>query len=163
MNYIGLNKYDTANGPGIRVSLFVSGCTLFCKGCFNKESWKFNAGLPFTETVKQDIIKELKNPWISGFSLLGGDPLEPKLHSEVLDLVKSIKSEVPNKEIWLWTGRLYENEKDNEILNYVDVLIDGPFIQELSNKNLKYRGSENQRVIDVQKSLAESKVVLFEN
>lgn len=153
MNYIGLNKYDTANGPGIRVSLFVSGCTLYCKGCFNKESWKFNAGLPFTETVKQDIIKELKNPWISGFSLLGGDPLEPKLHSEVLDIVKSIKSEVPNKDIWLWTGRLYENEKDNEILNYVDVLIDGPFIQELSNKNLKYRGSENQRVINISKSI----------
>ena len=147
MNYIGLNKYDTANGPGIRVSLFVSGCTLCCKGCFNKESWKFNAGLPFTETVKQDIMKELKNPWISGFSLLGGDPLEPKLHSEVLDLVKSIKSEVPNKEIWLWTGRLYENEKDNEILNYVDVLIDGPFIQELKDSNLKYRGSSNQKII----------------
>ena len=147
MNYIGLNKYDTANGPGIRVSLFVSGCTLCCKGCFNKESWKFNAGLPFTETVKQDIIKELKNPWISGFSLLGGDPLEPKLHSEVHDLVKSIKSEVPDKDIWLWTGRLYEDEKDNEILNYVDVLIDGPFIQELKDSNLKYRGSSNQKII----------------
>lgn len=147
MNYIGLNKYDTANGPGIRVSLFVSGCTLCCKGCFNKESWKFNAGLPFTETVKQDIIKELKNPWISGFSLLGGDPLEPKLHSEVLDLVKSIKSEVPEKDIWLWTGRLYEDEKDNEILNYVDVLIDGPFIQELKDSNLRYRGSSNQKII----------------
>lgn len=147
MNYIGLNKYDTANGEGIRVSLFVSGCTLCCKGCFNKESWKFNAGLPFTETVKQDIIKELKNPWISGFSLLGGDPLEPKLHSEVLDLVKSIKSEIHNKDIWLWTGRLYENEKDNEILNYVDVLIDGPFIQELKDSNLKYRGSSNQKII----------------
>lgn len=149
MNYIGLNKYDTANGEGIRVSLFVSGCTLYCKGCFNKESWNFKAGLPFTETVKQDTIKELKNPWISGFSLLGGDPLEPKLHSEVLELVKSIKSEIPNKDIWLWTGRLYENEKDNEILNYVDVLIDGPYIQELSNKNLKYRGSENQRVLNI--------------
>ena len=147
MNYIGLNKYDTANGPGIRVSLFVCGCTLCCKGCFNKESWKFNAGLPFTETVKQDIIKELKNPWIAGFSLLGGDPLEPRLHSEVLDLVKSIKSEVPEKDIWLWTGRLYENEKDNEILNYVDVLIDGPFIQELKDSNLKYRGSSNQKII----------------
>ena len=147
MKYIGLNKYDTANGPGIRVSLFVSGCTLCCKGCFNKESWKFNAGLPFTETVKQDIIKELKNPWIAGFSLLGGDPLEPKLHSEVLDLVQSIKQEVPEKDIWLWTGRLYENEKDNEILNYVDVLIDGPFIQELKDSNLKYRGSSNQKII----------------
>ena len=153
MNYIGLNKYDTANGPGIRVSLFVSGCTLCCKGCFNKESWKFNAGLPFTETVKQDIIKELKNPWISGFSLLGGDPLEPKLHSEVLDLVKSIKSEVPDKDIWLWTGRLHENEKDNEILQYVDVLIDGPFIQEFSDKTLKYKGSKNQRVINISKNI----------
>lgn len=153
MNYIGLNKYDTANGPGIRVSLFVSGCTLCCKGCFNKESWKFNAGLPFTETVKQDIIKELKNPWISGFSLLGGDPLEPKLHSEVLDLVKSIKSEVPDKDIWLWTGRLYEDEKDNEILQYVDILIDGPFIQEFSDKTLKYKGSKNQRVINISKSV----------
>ena len=149
MNYIGLNKYDTANGEGIRVSLFVSGCTLYCKGCFNKESWKFDAGKPFTEIVKQDIIKELKNPWIAGFSLLGGDPLEPKLHTYVLDLVQSIKQEVPEKDIWLWTGRLYENEKDNEILKYVDVLIDGPFIQELSNKNLKYRGSENQRVLNI--------------
>ena len=153
MNYIGLNKYDTANGPGIRVSLFVSGCTLCCKGCFNKESWKLNAGLLFTETVKQDIIKELKNPWISGFSLLGGDPLEPKLHDDVLDLVKTIKQEVPNKDIWLWTGRLYENEKDNEILQYADILIDGPFIQEFSDKTLKYKGSKNQRVINISKSI----------
>ena len=156
MNYIGLNKYDTANGPGIRVSLFVSGCTLCCKGCFNKESWKFNAGLPFTETVKQDIIKELKNPWIAGFSLLGGDPLEPKLYDDVLDLVRTIKQEVPDKDIWLWSGRLYENEKDNEILNYVDVLIDGPFIQEFSDKTLKYKGSKNKRVINISKSVTSS-------
>src|SRR5574344_2131159 len=153
MNYIGFNKYDTANGPGIRVSLFVSGCTLCCKGCFNKESWKFNAGLPFTDSIKTDIINELKKSWISGFSLLGGDPLEPKLHSEVLDLVKSIKSEIPNKDIWLWTGRLYENEKDNEILEYVNVLIDGPYIQEFSDKTLKYKGSKNQRVINISKSI----------
>ena len=146
MNYIGLNKYDTANGEGIRVSLFVSGCTLYCKGCFNKESWNFKAGKEFTKYVKEEIINELKNPWISGFSLLGGDPLEPKLHDEVLDLVKSIKMEIPNKDIWLWTGRLYEDEKDNEILEYIDVLIDGPFIQELADKNLQYRGSSNQRI-----------------
>lgn len=151
MNYIGLNKYDTANGPGIRISLFVSGCTLCCKGCFNKESWKFNAGFPFTEQIKNDIIKELKNPWISGFSLLGGDPLEPKLHDDVLDLVKIIKQEVPNKDIWLWTGRLYENEKDNEILQYVDILVDGPYVQELHYANLLYRGSSNQRIINVHK------------
>ena len=153
MNYIGLNKYDTANGPGIRVSLFVSGCTLCCKGCFNKESWKFNAGLPFTDSIKNDIINELKNPWISGFSLLGGDPLEPNLHTDVLDLVKTIKQEVPNKDIWLWTGRLYEDEKDNEILKYVDVLIDGPYIQELHYANLLYRGSSNQRIINITKEL----------
>lgn len=149
MNYIGLNKYDTANGPGIRVSLFVSGCTLCCKGCFNKESWKFNAGLPFTDSIKNDIINELKKSWISGFSLLGGDPLEPKLHSEVLDLVKSIKSEIPNKDIWLWTGRIYENIINNDILKYIDVLIDGPFIQELKDPKLKYRGSKNQRIINI--------------
>lgn len=147
MNYIGLNKYDTANGTGIRVSLFVSGCTLCCKGCFNKESWKFNAGLPFTETVKNEIIEELKKPWISGFSLLGGDPLEPKLYDDVLNLVMSIKREMPNKDIWLWTGRLYEDEKNNEIFKYIDVLIDGPFIQELKDSNLKYRGSSNQRIL----------------
>lgn len=149
MNYIGLNKYDTANGSGIRVSLFVSGCTLCCKGCFNKESWKFNAGLPFTDSIKNDIINELKKSWINGFSLLGGDPLEPKLHSEVLDLVKSIKSEIPNKDIWLWTGRIYENIINNDILKYIDVLIDGPFIQEFSDKTLKYKGSKNQRIINI--------------
>ena len=153
MNYIGFNKYDTANGPGIRVSLFVSGCTLCCKGCFNKESWKFNAGLPFTDSIKNDIINELKKSWISGFSLLGGDPLEPKLHDDVLDLVKTIKQEVPNKDIWLWTGRLYENETDNEILRCVDILVDGPFIQEFSDKTLKYKGSKNQRVINISKSI----------
>ena len=150
MNYIGLNKYDTANGPGIRVSLFVSGCTLCCKGCFNKESWKFNAGLPFTDSIKNDIINELKKSWINGFSLLGGDPLEPKLHDDVLDLVKTIKQEVPNKDIWLWTGRLYEKEKEkeNEILKYVDVLIDGPYNHEL-NGDFQYRGSSNQRIINL--------------
>ena len=147
MNYIGLNKYDTANGTGIRVSLFVSGCTLCCKGCFNKESWKFNAGSPFTENVKNEIIEELKKLWISGFSLLGGDPLEPKLYDDVLDLVMSIKREIPNKDIWLWTGRIYENIINNDILKYIDVLIDGPFIQELKDSKLKYRGSTNQRII----------------
>lgn len=147
MNYIGLNKYDTANGTGIRVSLFVSGCTLCCKGCFNKESWKFDSGLPFTETVKNEIIEELKKPWISGFSLLGGDPLEPKLYDDVLNLVQYIKQEIPEKDIWLWTGRVYENIINNEILKYIDVLIDGPFIQELKDSKLKYRGSTNQRII----------------
>jgi len=146
MNYIGLNKYDTANGPGIRVSLFVSGCTLHCKGCFNQESWDFNGGKEFTSETLNDIIKTLKEPHISGFSILGGDPLEPEHFNDVYNIVKTVKKEVPDKTIWLWTGRLYEKVKENRILDYVDVLIDGPFKIDLKG-NLKYRGSSNQRII----------------
>jgi anaerobic ribonucleoside-triphosphate reductase activating protein len=146
MNYIGLNKYDTANGPGIRVSLFVSGCTLHCKGCFNQESWDFNGGKEFTSETLNDIIKTLKEPHISGFSILGGDPLEPEHFNDVYNIVKTVKTEVPDKTIWLWTGRLYEKVKENRILDYVDVLIDGPFKIDLKG-NLKYRGSSNQRII----------------
>lgn len=146
MNYIGLNKYDTANGPGIRVSLFVSGCTLHCKGCFNQESWDFNGGKEFTSDTLNDIIKTLKEPHISGFSILGGDPLEPEHFNDVYNIVKTVKTEVPDKTIWLWTGRLYEKVKENRILDYVDVLIDGPFKIDLKG-NLKYRGSSNQRII----------------
>lgn len=146
MNYIGLNKYDTANGPGIRVSLFVSGCTLHCKGCFNQESWDFNGGKEFTSETLNGIIKTLKEPHISGFSILGGDPLEPEHFNDVYNIVKTVKKEVPDKTIWLWTGRLYEKVKENRILDYVDVLIDGPFKIDLKG-NLKYRGSSNQRII----------------
>lgn len=146
MNYIGLNKYDTANGPGIRVSLFVSGCTLHCKGCFNQESWDFNGGKEFTSETLNGIIKTLKEPHISGFSILGGDPLEPEHFDDVYNIVKTVKKEVPDKTIWLWTGRLYEKVKENRILDYVDVLIDGPFKIDLKG-NLKYRGSSNQRII----------------
>jgi anaerobic ribonucleoside-triphosphate reductase activating protein len=129
-----------------QISLFVSGCTLHCKGCFNQESWDFNGGKEFTSETLNDIIKTLKEPHISGFSILGGDPLEPEHFNDVYNIVKTVKKEVPDKTIWLWTGRLYEKVKENRILDYVDVLIDGPFKIDLKG-NLKYRGSSNQRII----------------
>lgn len=148
MNYLGLNKYDTANGPGIRVSLFVSGCTIHCQGCFNKESWDFNAGKPFTDKIQEDIIKLLQEPYINGLSILGGDPLEPKNQDTVLSLVKAVKDST-SKSIWLWTGRIYKQVKDNPILKYIDVLIDGPYIHSL--KPVQYAGSANQNIIFLRK------------
>ena len=145
MNYIGFNKYDTANGPGIRVSLFVSGCTLHCKGCFNKESWDFDSGLVLTDEVKDQIISELKQPWIDGFSLLGGDPFEPRFTETLCALLERIKRET-GKSIWAWTGRKYEKIKDSPLLSYVDTLVDGPFIEHLKCDG-QYYGSSNQRVI----------------
>ena len=155
MNYVGLSKYDTANGPGIRVSLFVSGCTLQCKGCFNPESWDFNAGKPFTEDVMQEIIESLKDPYISGFSILGGDPLEKKNKEEVLKILQRIKSELPNKSIWLWTGRKYEHELQDDlskkIFKLCDCIVDGPFVEKLkvNPADHNYFGSTNQRIIQI--------------
>ena len=148
MNYLGLNKYDTANGPGIRVSLFVSGCTIHCHDCFNKESWDFNAGKPFTDKIQEDIIKTLQEPYINGLSILGGDPLEPKNQDTVLSLVKAVRTSSP-KSIWLWTGRIHWQVKDNPILKYIDVLIDGPYIHSL--KPVQYAGSANQNIIFLRK------------
>lgn len=148
MNYLGLNKYDTANGPGIRVSLFVSGCTIHCHDCFNKESWDFNAGKPFTDKIQEDIIKTLQEPYINGLSILGGDPLEPKNQDTVLSLVKTVRASSP-KSIWLWTGRIHWQVKDNPILKYIDVLIDGPYIHSL--KPVQYAGSANQNIIFLRK------------
>lgn len=152
MNYIGLNKYDTANGEGIRISLFVSGCTLKCKGCFNEESWDFNAGKQFTIETLNEILKELGKDYISGLSILGGDPFESEHFNCIYNLVKTVKREYPNKTIWIWTGRLYEKIKDNRILDYVDVLVDGPFIEKLKDPELQYRGSSNQRIINFKKT-----------
>lgn len=150
MNYIGLNLCDMANGPGCRVSLFVSGCTLHCKGCFNRKSWNFNAGLPFTKETQSKILTALSNPYISGLSLLGGDPLEPEHESTLVKLCKAVK-EIQGKTIWIWTGRLYEQIKDRELIKYADILIDGPFKKRLHSKDLEYRGSSNQRIINLNK------------
>lgn len=151
MNYCGLNLCDSSNGPGLRVSLFVSGCSLHCKECFNKNSWDFNYGKKFTEIEKDLIMTGLKDSFIKGFSLLGGDPFEPEHKEVLLDLLKTIKSKYPNKDIWVWTGRLYNNIKDNKLLDYIDVLVDGPFIDKLKDPNLLYRGSSNQNIIYLNK------------
>lgn len=147
MNYIGLNKFDTANGEGIRVSLFVSGCRMHCKGCFNKESWDFNAGKPFrVDEEGRLIVAWLSNPSVSGLSVLGGEPFEPEHEDALLNLFVSVKMWYPEKDIWVWTGRKYEQIKNSPFLNYIDVLVDGAFVEHLKVKG-KYYGSSNQRIL----------------
>jgi anaerobic ribonucleoside-triphosphate reductase activating protein len=146
MNYAGLNTCDSTNGDGLRVSLFVSGCSLHCKGCFNKEAWDKNFGKEFTEETLGTLIEALRSPYIDGLSILGGDPLEPYNIPTVSHLVALVKQMFPEKTIWLWTGRKYENIKDLALLKYIDVLITEPFI-ERKKCHGKYFGSSNQRVL----------------
>lgn len=147
MNFIGISDFDTSNGPGVRVSLFVSGCRVHCKGCFNPESWAFDAGLPFRMEVEGErILNALSNSYVEGFSLLGGDPFEPEHESTLLQLLKEIKNRFPNKTIWAWTGRTYMHVKDSPLLEYVDVLVDGPFVQSRKVDH-QWFGSSNQRVL----------------
>lgn len=152
MKYAQLREFDTANGPGVRVSLFVSGCTLKCKGCFNPESWDFNAGEDFTDKTTARIIELLKRDYITGLSILGGDPFEVQNIEAVTNLCKAVKAAVPEKSIWLWTGRKYENYANQPIMAYLDVIVDGPFVEKLKVKEQgKYFGSSNQRVIEIKK------------
>lgn len=150
MNYIGFSKYDTANGPGVRVSLFVAGCTLHCKGCFNEESWDFAAGKPFTDETLAMILKALDNPYVAGFSLLGGDPFEPAHEAELVKLLSAVKTAFPTKTVWAWTGRVFDKVKTSPLLKYIDVLVDGPFVEKkkVTEQGLWY-GSTNQRVLKI--------------
>ncbi len=171
MNYATIKNLDIANGPGLRVSLFVSGCTHHCKGCFNPESWDFNYGEPYTEITENEILKLLANEHIRGLSLLGGEPFEPVNQKVLVQLLRKVKEEYPNKDVWCYSG--YNFEKDmltgnlgsweitEEMLSYIDVLVDGEFVLELKNPNLRFRGSANQRVIKVQDSLREDAVILW--
>lgn len=145
MNYSGLNTCDSTNGDGLRVSLFVSGCSLHCKGCFNKDAWDKNYGKEFTEKTMDTLLEALRSPWIDGLSILGGDPLEDYNVPTVSYIVALVKQLMPEKTIWLWTGRKYEQIKDLALLKHVDVLITEPFI-ERKKCNGKYYGSSNQRV-----------------
>lgn len=159
MHYGAIKKYDIADGPGVRVSLFVSGCTHHCKECHNPETWNFNYGKEYTKETEEEIINALKSPHIAGFTLLGGEPFEIENQKEVINLLKRIKEEIPEKTIWCYSG--YTLDKDlipggsayceatDEILSYLDVLIDGKFIISLKDIRLKYKGSTNQRVIDM--------------
>lgn len=145
MNYSGLNLCDTANGPGVRVSLFVSGCSLHCKGCFNQEAWDKNYGMPFDSYALTKVLEALKEPCIEGLSILGGDPMEEYNRRDVGLVCASMKALYPDKSIWLWTGRKFDEIKYySHILDYVDVLICNPFIEHLKCKG-KYYGSSNQR------------------
>lgn len=172
MNYAALKKTDVANGLGIRVSLFVSGCTHGCKGCFNREAWDFHYGEPYTEEVEAEVLQALEPDYIRGFSVLGGEPMEPRNRFTVLELLKKVKSKYPNKDVWCYTGYTYEKDllrwieegctEVAELLGLIDILVDGEFIEEQKNLRLAFRGSENQRIIDVQASLKHNKTILAE-
>ncbi|MGY5238830.1 anaerobic ribonucleoside-triphosphate reductase activating protein [Clostridium tertium] len=162
MNYSKIRKFDVSNGPGIRTTLFVSGCTNNCEGCFNKDLQDFNYGDKWTKETEEEFIGYVKNPNVKGVNILGGEPMEQIQDKDLFNLLKRIKEET-KKSIWLWSGYLYEdiikNENRLSILSLVDVLIDGRFEIDKRNISLKYRGSSNQRVIDVLKSLEKKEVV----
>lgn len=151
MNYIGISDFDTANGPGVRVSLFVSGCRLHCRGCFNPESWDFAAGKLYDEGVQESILKALEEDFVEGLSLLGGDPLEPENVETLTELCRAAREKFGNKKsILLWTGRTYEKVQNLPIFQYVDTVVDGPFIEKLKvEKKGCWFGSSNQRVIPI--------------
>ena len=170
MNYATIKNCDIANGPGVRVSLFVSGCTHRCRGCFNEVAWDFHYGEPFTEAVMDSIVEMLRPTYIRGLTLLGGEPFEPQNQNAVVELLRKIKKELPDKSIWAFSGYLYEKDILSgrlgdcmEYLSYLDVLVDGPFVEEKKNLSLRFRGSENQRLIDVPASLSSGRTVLWED
>ena len=152
MNYSQIRSLDIANGSGCRISVFVSGCEHRCKNCFNPETWNFDHGKEFTEDTLNSILKLAKPDHISGLSILGGEPLHPKNLAEVCRLTRRFKEVYPDKTVWLWTGYLWEEVAEDLIDSGVDVVVDGRFVEELKDPRLKYRGSSNQRIIDVSKS-----------
>ena len=163
MHYATIKPVDIANGPGIRVSVFVSGCKRACKGCFNKEAWNFEHGEKFSWETIHEVERLLNQPHVEGLSILGGDPFEPENRLEVEALCGYVRCNIPEKSIWMWSGYSWEDVKDLSIMKYVDVLVDGPFVESMKDLSLPYSGSSNQRVIDVQKSLAVGEVILFES
>jgi anaerobic ribonucleoside-triphosphate reductase activating protein len=172
MNYATIKSYDVANGPGVRVSLFVSGCTHRCKGCFNSEIWGFDAGQPFTEETENQIIDYLKPWYIRGFSLLGGEPFEPANQQGLVHLLQRIRETYPEKTVWCYSGYDYEQdilagrlgpwEITQQMLSCIDILVDGEFHQDEKDLKLRFKGSRNQRIIDVKASLATDSIVLWD-
>lgn len=161
MHYSKLNPLDMGNGPGWRVSLFVSGCRNCCKGCFNPETWSFTYGQEFTQETLHELLMALDNENVRGLSILGGDPFEPDNRSQVLEICEKVRAWRPDKDIWIWSGYNFEDLKDSEILWFVDVLVDGKFEEDKKDLRLKWRGSRNQRVISVRESLRSGEVVLY--
>ena len=172
MNYAKVKYNDISNGPGVRVSLYVSGCRNHCKNCFNPETWDFNYGEPFTKEVENQIIKAMIPEYIKGFTLLGGEPFEPENQPVVADFLERLRKQFPEKSFWcftgydleadLLTGRLGSLDNVMRILNTLDVLVDGKFVEELKDLNLLFRGSSNQRIILVKPTLAKDEIVLWD-
>ena len=163
MNYANIKKYDISNGTGVRVSLYVSGCRNHCKGCFNPDTWDFNYGKRYTSEIEEELLQELRKPYIKGITILGGEPMEPENQKYVYKLIEKIRNEFKlNKSIWIFSGYKIEEllnknnntytEFTNKILDNIDILVDGKFIEELKNISLRFRGSENQRIIDMNKT-----------
>ena len=171
MNYAEIKNCDIANGLGVRVSLFVSGCTHHCKGCFNVVAWDFDYGTPFTQETIDKILDMMRPSYIRGLTLLGGEPFEPQNQGPIVELLRQIKEKMPEKSIWAFSGYLFDRDilsgrlgdwkVTQEYLSYLDVLVDGPFVEAKKNLSLRFRGSENQRIIDVPASLAQGKIVLW--
>ena len=161
MNYANIKKYDIADGPGVRVSLFVSGCRHHCKGCFNYEAWDFEYGRPYTAETEAEILEALKPGYIAGLTLLGGEPFEPENQVERVTLLRKVRETYPEKSIWSYTGYVYDKDLvpggraytdvTDEMLSYLDVLVDGPFVEELKDITLQFRGSSNQRILEMSK------------
>lgn len=173
MNYAEIKNCDIANGIGVRVSLFVSGCTHHCKGCFNEVAWDFDYGTPFTQETIDKILDMMRPSYIRGLTLLGGEPFEPQNQGPIVELLRQIKEKMPEKSIWAFSGYLFDRDilsgrlgdwkVTQEYLSYLDVLVDGPFVEAKKNLSLRFRGSENQRIIDVPASLAQGKIVLWQD
>lgn len=172
MNYSVIKKRDIANGVGVRVSLFVSGCTHHCKNCFNKETWDFEYGEKFTDDTVNEILRLLEPDYVQGLSLLGGEPFEVENQKELVKLLRKVKSQYPQKDVWCYTGYIFDTqllsdsrarcEYTDEMLSYIDILVDGPYVEEQKDISLQFRGSRNQRIIDVKCSLCENQIVLWD-
>ena len=173
MNYANIKSRDIANGPGVRVSLFVSGCTHHCKGCFNEVAWDFDYGQPFTQETVDSILEMLRPDFVKGITLLGGEPFEPQNQPALVELLRQIREKYPEKSIWAFSGYLFDKdiapgrlgdpEVTKEFLGYLDVLVDGRFVEEKKDLTLRFRGSSNQRLIDVPASLAKGEIVLWQD
>lgn len=173
MNYAEIKNCDIANGPGVRISLFVSGCTHHCPGCFNQVAWDFTYGKPFTQKTIDFILEMLRPSFIRGLTLLGGEPFEPENQPAILELLRQVKREMPEKSVWAFSGYLFDRDilakrlgdwkVTWELLSYLDVLVDGPFVEAKKNLSLRFRGSENQRIIDVPASLSRNEIVLWQD
>lgn len=172
MNYANIKYYDIADGEGVRTTLFVSGCTNRCKGCFQPQTWDFSYGKPFTEVVQQELLESLEPSYINGLTLLGGEPFEPSNQAALLPFLRRVKAQYPEKTVWAFTGFVYDRDLiaggrkhtdfTDEMLSYVDILVDGPYVEELHDITLQFRGSSNQRIIDMNLTRVRGQLTIWE-